>query len=61
MTAFWDMPQCSLVEADVLMMEAVSTYETVVYFCETTQHHIPESCHLHRRSEKLKSHQQAFH
>jgi hypothetical protein len=40
MTAFWDMAPCSLVEVDwrfiVLMMEAVCTSETPVYFNETT-------------------------
>jgi hypothetical protein len=35
MTAFWDVAPCTLVEVD-LMMEAVSTCETSVYFYETT-------------------------
>jgi hypothetical protein len=40
------------------MMEAVQTSETPVYFNETAQRYIPESCHLHTRSrEKLKSHE----
>jgi hypothetical protein len=30
-----------------LMMEAVCSSETWVYFNETTQHYIPESYHLH--------------
>jgi hypothetical protein len=39
-----------------LMMEAVSTSETPVYFHETTRRYLPESCHLHtRRHENLKS------
>jgi hypothetical protein len=39
-----------------LIMLAVRTSETSVYY-ETTQHHIPERCHLHTRlGEKLKSH-----
>jgi hypothetical protein len=43
MTAFWDKAPCSLIE--------------VVYFTETTQHYIPESCHLHTcHCENLKSH-----
>jgi hypothetical protein len=29
-----------------LMMEAVSTSETLVYFSDTTRRHIPEDCHL---------------
>jgi hypothetical protein len=31
-----------------LMMEAVRTSGTSVYFHETTRRYIPESCHLHR-------------
>jgi hypothetical protein len=31
-----------------LMMEAVSTSETSVYFYETTKRNIPEDCHLPR-------------
>jgi len=55
MTAFWDVRACSLLE--VLMMEAVRTSETSVYFHETTRRYVPESCHLHtRRRENLKSH-----
>jgi hypothetical protein len=38
-----------------LIMEAVGTSETSVYFNETTQSHIPEGCNLHnRRRENLK-------
>jgi hypothetical protein len=37
------------------MTEAVSTSETSVNFCETTQRNIPEDCHSHSR-ENLKSH-----
>jgi hypothetical protein len=41
----------------VLMMEAVRTSETSVYFNETTRRFISEGCHLHiRRRENLKSH-----
>jgi hypothetical protein len=41
----------------VLMMEAVSTYETSVNFYQTTRRNIPEDSHLHtRRRENLKSH-----
>jgi hypothetical protein len=29
-----------------LMMEAVSTSETLVNFCQTARHNIPEGCHL---------------
>jgi hypothetical protein len=40
-----------------LIMEAVRTSETSVYFNETTRLFIPEGCHLHtRRLENLKSH-----
>jgi hypothetical protein len=40
-----------------LMMEAVSTSETLVNFYETTQHNIPEDSHLHNRCcVNLKSH-----
>jgi hypothetical protein len=53
-TAFQDIAPCSLVEAsvcclhhqDTLMMEAVHNSETMVYFHETTQCCIPESCQL---------------
>jgi hypothetical protein len=59
MTVFWDVVPCSLVEIDVsevltasiitiaLMMEAVSTPETLVNFYHTTQHNMPEDNHLH--------------
>jgi hypothetical protein len=30
-----------------LIMEAVHTSETSVYFNETTHHYIPEDCYLH--------------
>jgi hypothetical protein len=30
----------------VLMMEAVGTSQTSVYFCESAQRYIPEGCHL---------------
>jgi hypothetical protein len=40
-----------------LMMETVSTFETSVYFYETTRRNIPEDSLLHtRRRENLKSH-----
>jgi hypothetical protein len=40
-----------------LIMEAVRTSETSVYFKETTWRYIPESCHLHTsRRENLQSH-----
>jgi hypothetical protein len=56
MTVFWDAAPCSLAEiyrflegltastirAMNLMMEAVSTSETSVNFCETTRRNIPE-------------------
>jgi hypothetical protein len=39
-----------------LMMEAVCTSETSVYFSETTWRHIPKDSHLHtRRRESVKS------
>jgi hypothetical protein len=56
--AFWHIAPCSLVEVhDVLevrtgsiialMMDAVRTPETSVYFNETTSLYMPEGCHLH--------------
>jgi len=63
MTAFWDTVLYSL-EVDRrfrdainrLMMEAVCTSETLVYFNETTQSYIPEGSHLLIHScENLKS------
>jgi hypothetical protein len=42
----------------VLMMEAVRTSETFVYFNETTGRYIPEDSKLHtRRRENLKAHE----
>jgi hypothetical protein len=41
----------------VLMMEAVRTSETSVYFKETIRHYIPEGSNIYtRRRENLKSH-----
>jgi hypothetical protein len=69
MTAFWDAAPYSLLEvvrrfkdtASVtiifLMMEAVGTSGTSVYFNDTTRCYIPESCHFNTRSrEEVKSH-----
>jgi hypothetical protein len=62
MIALWDIASCSLVEVDrhfrrALMMEAVRTSETSVYFNKTTWCYIPEVCHLHScHGENLKSH-----
>jgi hypothetical protein len=62
MTAFWDTTLCILVEVDrsfrgTLMIKAVSTSETSVYFHETTRRSISEDCYLHSyRNENLKSH-----
>jgi hypothetical protein len=40
-----------------LMMEAASTSETSVNFCQTTRRNNPEDSHLHtRRRENLKFH-----
>jgi hypothetical protein len=37
-------------------METGSTSETLAYLYDTTQHSVPEDCHLHiRRRESLKS------
>jgi hypothetical protein len=58
MTVFWDVAPCSLTEIDQgfrgasasiigAMMEAVSTSQTLVSFCETTWRNIPEDSHLH--------------
>jgi hypothetical protein len=68
MTVFWEVAPCSLVEIELhfrgayasiitLMMEAVSTFETLVSFCQTTRRDIPEDSHLHiRLRENLKCH-----
>jgi hypothetical protein len=61
MTTFWDIALCNLAEVDrlfiALMMEAVYTSETSVYFKKTTQHYIPEGCGLHTYCcENLKYH-----
>jgi hypothetical protein len=61
MTASWDIAPCSLVEVDAhfrgaLVMEAVHTSQTLVYFNETTHCYIPEGSHLHdnKRSDFTK-------
>jgi hypothetical protein len=41
-----------IIKATALMMEAVRTYETSVYFHKTTRRCIPQSCHLHNRRRK---------
>jgi hypothetical protein len=41
--------------AIALMMEAVSTSETLVNFYQTTRRNIPEDSHLHTRRDNLKS------
>jgi hypothetical protein len=55
MDVFWVVAPCSLVEVYqcfrgactiTLMMEAASTYETSVNFCQTTQRSNPEEIHL---------------
>jgi hypothetical protein len=54
-TFFWDAAQCRAIIA--LVMEAVSTFETSVNFCETTRRNNPEDSHLPTRHlENLKSH-----
>jgi Na+/H+ antiporter NhaA len=70
MAVFWVKTPCSLVEVYqrfggilltassliALMMEAVSTSETLVNLYQTTLHYNPEYSHLHtRRRENLKS------
>jgi hypothetical protein len=44
MAVFWIVTPCSLV---ALMMEAASTYETLVNFYQTTRRYNPEDNHLH--------------
>jgi hypothetical protein len=39
-------------QGNALVMEAVSTSETSVYFHDTTQRYIPESFHLHTLSRE---------
>jgi hypothetical protein len=58
LTAFWDIVPYGLVEFSgrfiALMMDAVRTSETSVYFNETTRRYIPEGCHLQtRRRENM--------
>jgi hypothetical protein len=60
MTAFWGIAPCSLVEVEVrtyiaMMMEAVCTSETSVYFNITTRRYIQEGCQLqsYGKMEKL--------
>jgi hypothetical protein len=49
--------EVSIIRAIALMMEAVSTSETLVNFYQTIRHNVPEDSHLHiRRHENLKSH-----
>jgi hypothetical protein len=56
-----DMFGRNLCRAIALMMEAVQTSETSVYFNETTRHYIPAHCHLHtHRRENLKYHKLFF-
>jgi hypothetical protein len=44
-----------------LMMGAVRTSETSLYFNDTTRRYIPQGCHLHtRRHENLKYHKKCF-
>jgi hypothetical protein len=55
-TPFWDIAPCCLVEVGRrfrgaycsirVMVAAVRTFKTSVYFNETTRHYITESCHL---------------
>jgi hypothetical protein len=42
MTAFWDMVACSV----ALMMGALNTSETAVFFYKTTRRDVPEVCLL---------------
>jgi hypothetical protein len=67
--SLWDIAPCNIgVDASeirtdtifmmiTLMMEAVHTSETSVYFNETIWRYIPEGCHLHTRHRgNLKAH-----
>jgi hypothetical protein len=47
MTVFWVVAVCSLKELVILVMEAVSTFEVSVSFCETVHCNIPEDSHLY--------------
>jgi hypothetical protein len=47
MAVFWDVSPCSLIEIDqhfiiALMMEALSTSETLINFYQITRRNIPE-------------------
>jgi hypothetical protein len=45
-----------------VIMETVGTYETSVYFNETTQRYIPEDCNVHTSSrQKWNSRRETFH
>jgi hypothetical protein len=47
----------SIIRIIALMLEAASTFETAVNFCETTRHNNPEDSCLHTgRRDNLKSH-----
>jgi hypothetical protein len=65
-TAFLDVSPCSFIDVDrhvviTLMMEAICTSQTSVYFNDTTQHYTPEGCNIHTRcQENLESHKKHF-
>lgn len=54
-TMSWDVILCSLEEiyvlgknsSVILNMKAVHSSETLVHFCWSTEHHIPQECLLH--------------
>jgi hypothetical protein len=46
MSVFWDVAPCRRRRVKVLMMEAVSTYETSVSFYKTAWENVPEDFQL---------------
>jgi hypothetical protein len=56
-TGLSDMRAASIINAKIaVMMKAVRTSKTSVYFNKITRSHIPESCLHTRRRENLKTH-----
>jgi hypothetical protein len=46
MAVLWVVVPCSWIEDIAMMMEAASTFETLIYFYKTTQHYNTEDSHL---------------
>jgi hypothetical protein len=64
MIDFWDMIPCRFVEVGrrfSLIMEAIRTSKTSVYFFETTRRHIPKGCHILILRQYFKIQSLSFH